>query len=291
MNLECLGFVGLGEMGQPMATKIAGGGFDLVVYDKAGSAKRAPAGARPVETLAQIAEVTDSIFLSLPGGPAVIAVAEGLAALPERRVTTVIDLSTIGPTKAREAAALLGSTGITYVDAPVSGGKAGAKAGTITVMWAGPKDVLDTHRKVMESFSKNLFHVGPNPGQGQAMKLLNNFLSGTAMVATSEAMAFGLSQGLVMETMLDVVNVSTGRNSATSDKFPNRIATGTFDAGFKTTLLTKDISLFLENACAAGTPSAVAGTVADLWRRCDEAMPDSDFTRIYEFLSGREQDQ
>ena len=94
-----------------------------------------------------------------------------------------------------------------------------------------------------------------------------------------------------METMLDVVNVSTGRNSATSDKFPNRIATGTYDAGFKTTLLTKDISLFLENARAAGTPLAVAGTVADLWRRCDEAMPDSDFTRIYEFLSGREQDQ
>ena len=158
-------------------------------------------------------------------------------------------------------------------------------------MWAGPKDVLDTHRKVMESFSKNLFHVGPNPGQGQAMKLLNNFLSGTAMVATSEAMAFGLSQSLEMETMLDVVNVSTGRNSATSDKFPNRIATGTYDAGCKTTLLTKDISLFLENARAAGTPSAVAGTVADLWRRCDEVMPDSDFTRIYEFLSGREQDQ
>jgi 3-hydroxyisobutyrate dehydrogenase len=141
----------------------------------------------------------------------------------------------------------------------------------------------------MESFSKNLFHVGPNPGQGQAMKLLNNFLSGTAMAATSEAMAFALSQGLEMETMLDVVNVSTGRNSATSDKFPNRIATGTYDAGFKTALLTKDIRLFLENARAAGTPSKVAATVAEQWRRCDEAMPDSDFTRIYEFLSEKDQ--
>jgi 3-hydroxyisobutyrate dehydrogenase len=82
-----------------------------------------------------------------------------------------------------------------------------------------------------------------------------------------------------------VVNVSTGRNSATSDKFPKRILTGTYDAGFKTKLLTKDVGLFLENAKAAGTPTAVAETIAGLWRRCDEALPDSDFTRIYEFLT------
>ena len=284
MNLECLGFVGLGEMGGPMAAKIAGGGFDLVVYDKAGSAKRAPAGARPVETLAQIAEVTDSIFLSLPGGPAVIAVAEGLAALPERRVTTVIDLSTIGPTKAREAAALLGSTGITYVDAPVSGGKAGAKAGTITVMWAGPAAELERHRTVLMSFCKNPFHVGENAGQGQALKILNNFLSGTAMAATSEAILYGLSQGLEMKTMLDVINVSTGQNTASRDKFPQRILTGTFDAGFKTALLAKDSRLFLDNARAAGTASEVAAVITDLWERCGGAMPDSDFTRIYQFI-------
>ena len=284
MNLECLGFVGLGEMGGPMAAKIAGGGFDLVVYDKVGSAKRAPAGARPVETLAQLAEVTDSIFLSLPGGPAVIAVAEGLAALPERRVTTVIDLSTIGPTKAREAAALLGSTGITYVDAPVSGGKAGAKAGTITVMWAGPAAELERHRTVLMSFCKNLFHVGENAGQGQALKILNNFLSGTAMAATSEAILYGLSQGLDMKTMLDVINVSTGQNTASRDKFPQRILTGTFAAGFKTALLAKDSRLFLDNARAAGTANEVAAVITDLWERCGGAMPDSDFTRIYQFI-------
>ena len=118
------------------------------------------------------------------------------------------------------------------------------------------------------------------------MKLLNNFLSATAMAATSEAVAFGLSHGLDMKTLLDVVNASTGRNTATADKFPNRILTGTYDAGFKTKLLTKDVGLFLDNAKAAGTPTAVAETVAGLWRRCDEALPDSDFTRIYEFIRG-----
>ncbi|MCH7936698.1 MAG: NAD(P)-dependent oxidoreductase [Proteobacteria bacterium] len=290
MTSPSLGFAGLGQMGGPMAANIAGGGFPLIVHDKAGTAERAPPGATAVDSLEALAAGAETLFLSLPDGPATLDVARDLAGMEDIAVKQVIDLSTIGPEAAREADGILGPAGIVYIDAPVSGGQAGAQAGTITVMWAGPEDVLETHRAVMKSFSKNLFHVGPHPGQGQAMKLLNNFLSGTAMAATSEAMAFGLSQGLEMETMLDVVNVSSGRNSATSDKFPNRIATGTYDAGFKTSLLTKDIGLFLENARAAGTPSAVAGTVAEQWRRCDEAMPDSDFTRIYDFLNRKDRD-
>jgi 3-hydroxyisobutyrate dehydrogenase-like beta-hydroxyacid dehydrogenase len=272
-----------------MAANIAGGGFSLSVYDKAGTAERTPEGADAVESLDALAGSVETLFLSLPDGPATLDLARDLAEMGDMGVKQVIDLSTIGPEAAQEADAILAAAGIVYIDAPVSGGQAGAKAGTITVMWAGPEDVLEAHRGVMASFSKNLFHVGPSPGQGQAMKLLNNFLSGTAMAATSEAIAYGLSQGLEMETMLDVVNVSTGRNTATSDKFPNRIATSTYDAGFKTRLLTKDIRLFLENAKAAGTPSEVAGTVAEQWRRCDEALPDSDFTRIYEFLSNKDQ--
>ena len=287
MTPKRFGFAGLGQMGGPMAANIAAGGFDISVYDKAGTAERAPQKTAAAESLKDLAQGADPIFLSLPDGPASVAVARDLAAMKDRRTAQVIDLSTIGPEAAKEADGILRPAGIQYIDAPVSGGQAGAKAGTITVMWAGPEDLLESHREVMMSFCKNLFHVGPAPGQGQAMKLLNNFLSATAMTATSEAMAFGLSQGLDMETMLDVVNVSTGRNSATSDKFPNRIVTGTYDAGFKTKLLTKDVRLFLENAQAAGTPSDVAQTIAELWRRCDQALPDSDFSRIYEFLTDK----
>ncbi len=280
------GFVGLGNMGGPMAANVAAAGFDLAVHDKAGSAALAPQGARPVDSLAELAAATDTVFLSLPDGPVSIAVATEIAAAPERAVSTVIDTSTIGIAAATDAHGILAEAGIAYIDAPVSGGSAGARAATISLMWAGPADLLDAHRAVCGALSKNIFHVGLRPGQGQAMKLLNNFLSATAMVATSEAVGFGLTRGLEMTTMLDVLNVSSGRNSATGDKFPNRIATGSYDAGFHTALMTKDAVLYLENARAAGVPDAVGALVAEIWQRCNEALPDSDFTRVYDFIRG-----
>jgi 3-hydroxyisobutyrate dehydrogenase-like beta-hydroxyacid dehydrogenase len=279
-----LGFIGLGQMGGPMATNIARAGFGLTVFDKAGTAERAPPGATHAESLEDAAARADTLFLSLPDGPVSIAVAQQIAAAPERRTTVVVDLSTIGPDAAREAAGILEAAGVTYIDAPVSGGQAGAAAGTITIMWAGPAVELERHRAVVAAFCKNPFHVGPEPGQGQALKLINNFLSGTAMAATSEAMLYGLSQGLDMTTMLDVVNVSTGVNSATRDKFPQRIVTESFDAGFKTALLTKDVTLYRDNARAAGTPHGLGEAVAELWQACNRDLPDSDFTRVYEFL-------
>ncbi|HIM76449.1 MAG TPA: NAD(P)-dependent oxidoreductase [Rhodospirillales bacterium] len=291
MSAMRFGFAGLGQMGGPMAANIVAAGFDLSVFDKAGTAERASDGAKPLESLDALAAVVDTLFLSLPDGPVTLAVARDLAALQDRAVSVVIDLSTIGLEAAKEAGQILADAGIQYIDAPVSGGQSGAIAGTITVMWGGPAEVLEIHRDVIMAIAKNLFHVGDQAGHGQTVKLLNNFLSGTAMAATSEAVAFGLSQGIEMKSLLDVVNVSTGRNTATSDKFPNRVLTGSYDAGFKTKLLTKDVGLFLDNAKAAGTPTAVAETVVDLWRRCDAALPDSDFTRIYEFLTEKDPDQ
>jgi 3-hydroxyisobutyrate dehydrogenase-like beta-hydroxyacid dehydrogenase len=279
-----LGFIGLGQMGGPMAANIAKAGFRLTVFDKAGTAARAPAGAELAVSVEDAAAQAQTLFLSLPDGRVSIAVAGQIAAAPERATTVVVDLSTIGPEAAREAAGILSAAGVTYIDAPVSGGQAGAVAGTITIMWAGPGAELDRHRAAIAAFCKNPFHVGEAPGQGQALKLINNFLSGTAMAATSEAMLYGLSQGLDMTTMLDVVNVSTGVNSATRDKFPQRIVTGSFDAGFKTALLAKDVALYLDNARASGAPHDLGDVVATLWQACDQALPGSDFTRVYEFL-------
>ncbi len=121
-------------------------------------------------------------------------------------------------------------------------------------------------------------------GSGQALKIINNFLSGTAMAATSEAVLYGLAQGLDMETMLEVINVSTGANSATRNQFPDRVATGSFDAGFKTKLLAKDIRLYLDNARAAQVSVTLGAAVSEVWTRCDKALPDSDFTRVYQFI-------
>jgi 3-hydroxyisobutyrate dehydrogenase-like beta-hydroxyacid dehydrogenase len=145
--------------------------------------------------------------------------------------------------------------------------------------------VFESHRDVLASFAGNVFHVGEQAGQGQAMKLLNNFLSATALAATSEAFAFGQAYGLDLETMLDVVNVSTGRNSATYDKFPNRVLTGTYDTGFHTRLMAKDVRLFNSVAGEVGTPHEVSMAVGAVWNACEDAMPASDFSEIWKFVS------
>jgi 3-hydroxyisobutyrate dehydrogenase-like beta-hydroxyacid dehydrogenase len=283
------GFIGLGQMGGPMAANIATKGFPLTVFDKAGTQGLAPEGATPAPDAAAVARAADTVFLSLPDGRISCAVVAEIAAVKGRRAGVVIDLSTVGPEAARAAAETCAAAGIVYIDAPVSGGQAGARAGTITVMLAGPGDVVAAHDDVLRAFAKNPFHVGHEPGQGQALKILNNFLSGTAMAATSEAILYGLSQGLDMKVMLDVVNVSTGRNSATADKFPNRILTGTFDAGFATALLAKDVNLYMENARRAGVPTRVGRVVTDIWDGADAALPGSDFTRVFEFIRDGEE--
>jgi 3-hydroxyisobutyrate dehydrogenase len=278
-----LGFVGLGQMGSPMATRIAAAGFELVCFDAAGTAERLPAGATAAASVADVAARADTMFLSLPDGDASLAVAGAVAAAAGRRVRTVIDLSTIGPAVAADVAELLAPIGVVYADGPVSGGVPGARAGTISLMFSGPRAVLDDHRAVLDSFAK-AFAVGLHAGQGQTMKLVNNFLSATALAATSEALALGEAHGLDMSVMLEVLNASTGRNSATADKFPNRVLPGTFDAGFRTGLMAKDLRLYGRAAAAAGTADAVGAVVSDVWQQADAALPGSDFTRIWEFV-------
>ncbi|NQW00007.1 MAG: NAD(P)-dependent oxidoreductase [Rhodospirillales bacterium] len=282
-----LGFIGLGQMGGPMAENISGFGLPLHVFDAAGTTERTPAAGLACESVDDVAAKAETIFLSLPDGPVSCAVAGAIAASANRVTTVIVDLSTVGPDAARQAGEICAAAGITYIDAPVSGGALGAKAGSITIMWAGPEAEFTRHQPVMASFSKNQFHVGDQPGQGQALKILNNFLSATAMAATSEAMLFGLSQGLDMKVMLDVVNVSTGQNSASLDKFPKRILTETYDAGFKSALMAKDVKLYYENTRAAHTPGDVGGLISKLWNSFDEAQPGSDFTRVFEFIRDR----
>ena len=278
-----VGFIGLGQMGAPMAANIAKAGTALICYDKAGTEQRLPAAATAATSVAEVVGAADTVFLSLPDGAIVQSVAEEIAACTDRRATVIVDLSTIGLDAARAVAETLKTTGLTYIDAPVSGGKAGAVAGTITLMWGGPKAELDRHRPIIDAFCGNPFHVGDEPGQGQAVKLLNNFLSATALAATSEAVLFGQSQGLDMKTILDVVNVSTGMNTATRDKFPSQVLTGTFAAGFFAELLNKDVQLYRNNAEAAGTPLRIGSEVARVWQDCvDQLEPQSDFTLIYE---------
>lgn len=287
MGAPRIGFIGLGKMGGPMAANVAGAFPGLICFDAAGTSERTPPDAVAAESIAEVAQRCETVLLSVPDGAATLAVVAALQATERRSVRTVIDLSTIGPAAATEAAAALAAGGVDYCDGPVSGGAAGARAATISLMFAGPTDALDANRIVLESFTGNIFHVGQRAGQGQAMKLLNNFLSATALAATSEALAFGVAHDLDMATMVAVLNVSTGRNSATVDKFPNRIITGGYDAGFSTAHMTKDVGLFESGATAAGTDHRVAGAVTATWREADAAMPGSDFTEIWKFVRDR----
>ncbi|MGZ8687707.1 MAG: NAD(P)-dependent oxidoreductase, partial [Gaiellaceae bacterium] len=278
------GFVGLGNMGGPMAANLSSTGADVVVFDAAGTAERAPVGADPAASLADLAGRADTVFLSLPDGDAVVDVLAQLGGAPDRAVSTVVDLSTVGIGVAQRAFAEARAMGLAYVDAPVSGGRSGAVEATISVMWAGPADVLEAHRPALEAMARHIFHVGTEAGQGQALKLLNNFLSATATAATGEAVVFGLSQGLDMKMILDVVNVSTGRSYASEDKYVNRVLSGTFDSGFATHLMAKDIRLFSEAASAACTAHDLGVAVMALWDALEARMPGSDHTEVFTFL-------
>jgi 3-hydroxyisobutyrate dehydrogenase-like beta-hydroxyacid dehydrogenase len=284
MSARRLGFIGLGNMGGPMAANLAAAGIALSVYDQAGTGDRAPEDAHRADSAAEVAAASGTVLLSLPDGDVSRSVAREIAGAPGRTASVVIDFSTIGLDASRDVHALLAEAGIAYIDAPVSGGTRGAKNGTLTVIWGGPADIMAANRAALDAVAGNVFHVGDHPGQGQAMKLLNNYLSAVAMAATSEAIAFGLSQELDFATMLEVINVSTGRNEASADKFPSRILSGTYDAGFHMALMTKDVVLYLESARQTGSPVAVGEPVVALWRQADDAMPGADFTRIFDFV-------
>lgn len=281
-----IGFVGLGQMGEPMAAFIAKGPTPLICYDTVSGL--APEGAREMDSLGAVIAGADTIFLSLPDGKIVNAVATQIAAMEDVAGKVIIDMSTIGPAAAKEAAATLTGAGMIFVDAPVSGGRQGALKASITIIWAGSEAEFTRHRPVIDLFCANAFHVGEEPGQGQAVKLLNNFLSATAMAASSEAVLFGLSHGVEMKSIIDVVKVSTGNNTAIADKFPNRIMTETYDAGFFAELLNKDVRLYSQFVEEAGTSNLMGTRVAEIWQEVEDTLPPlSDFTRVYQVLADR----
>ena len=282
-----IGWIGLGSMGNRMAKNLAKNGYQMLVTDKMDTSA-APQSAHVATTNSEVISEANILILSIPAGPDTLEITQEILNSPSSSVEIVIDTSTIGIPDAKKAAELLSKKGIEYVDAPVSGGIAGADSATLAVMVGCKEDIFEKVQPILKCIGANIFHVGPNPGQGQTVKLLNNFLSATAMAATSEAMAFGTANGLEMKAMLDVVNVSSGRNTATMDKFPNRISNEAFDGGFATKMMAKDVRLYVENVTRSKTASKIAPLVAAQFAALEEAEPGSDFTRIYPFVRDHE---
>jgi 3-hydroxyisobutyrate dehydrogenase len=278
-----VGFVGLGNMGGVLAANLVAAGHEVVAHDALGP-HRAPAGSSYGPDVAEVARRTDVLVLSLPDGAASEQVARDIVAVDDRRVRHVVDTSTIGVAAARAVAELLAKEQVGYVDAPVSGGVAGAKARTLTVMYAGSDEDCAQVQEVLAGLSDRRHRVGARPGMAQALKLANNFLSATALAATSEAIAFGVAAGLDLATMLDVLNGSSGRSAATEDKFPHHVLTGRYAAGFTNSLMSKDVQLYLREAGERGGP--VGDAVGALWERFAQLEPGVDFTRIYPYVEG-----
>jgi 3-hydroxyisobutyrate dehydrogenase-like beta-hydroxyacid dehydrogenase len=253
-------------MGGRMARRMIAAGHRLTIFDTSDAAAKplVDLGAERAGSPADVASACEIVMASLPTPAVVHSVALGPNGIAEgKRVKVFVDMSTTGATYAKRIAEGLAPNGITAVDAPVSGGLAGAEKGTLAVMVSGPEELLPRLRPVLEPCG-TVFFVGRQPGQGQTMKLLNNLLSATALAISSEAVVLGVKAGLDAQQILDVINAGTGRNSATADKFPRFVLPRTFDAGFAIGLFNKDIRLCLEEADALGVPMVVGTAVRQL---------------------------
>src|SRR6195256_3229087 len=276
-----IGFIGLGKMGFPMAHRLIEAGHKLVVHDQRKEAvdQLVALGAQAASSPKDVADRVETVLASLPSLQASLDVATGKNGVIEGiRVKRFVDLSTVGSQMAVRIHDLLAKRNIVQIDSPVSGGVGGAEKGTLAVMVSGPRADFDAIKPALDVIGK-VFFIGEKPGSGQTMKLANNLLSATAVVATSEAVVMGVKAGLDPAVMIDVINAGSGMNTASRDKFPRSILPRTFNFGFATGLMVKDVRLCLEEMKSLGLSMEVAEAVGRLWETVIRDLgPDSDFT-------------
>jgi 3-hydroxyisobutyrate dehydrogenase-like beta-hydroxyacid dehydrogenase len=285
-----IGFIGLGNMGRPMARRLIEAGHSLVVYDTRNDAT-APLvalGAKLASSPQDVADRVETVMASLPEPHVVTKVGTGDGGVIHgKRVKRFIDLSTTGSRVAIEIAATLAKKSIVQIDAPVSGGVAGAEKGTLAVMVSGPSAEIALVKDALAVFGK-VFVIGEKPGMGQTMKLANNVLSACNMAASCEAVVLAAKSGIDPKVAVDVMNAGSGRNSATSDKWPREMLPRTFNWGFATALMTKDVRLALAEMKDLGVPHDIMDAVGRAWETCiAEIGPDKDFTTIIQPVEKR----
>ena len=275
---EC-GFVGLGRMGGPMAQRLLAAGHRVFAYDvsEAACAAMAKHGAEIVPSARTVADTAPVVFLSLPNPQIVLDTVLGAQGLASgSRLKVCVDLSTSGPEAAIQLAAGLAKRDIATLEAPVSGGIKGAREGTLSLMVSGPLTAWQRVSPLLETLGRP-FYMGTRAGAGQTMKLVNNLLGACAIAITAEGMTHGglfhvntglfTKAGLDPSRMIEVLNVSSGRSSATQDKWPRAVLTRTFDFGFTAGLCLKDVRLCLAAARSLAVPLGVGTAVSELLER------------------------
>ncbi len=278
-----IGIVGLGQMGLAMGMTLAARGFQVVGCD-VNAARRETAGDRGIEShgLPGLAHRADFVILSLPLARHVSDVVSGLDGLLAhlKAGAVIIDTSTSEPAVSRRLAAEAETHGIGFLDAPVSGGPAGAASGTLTMMVGGTSETVTKSRPLLDALAAKVIHVGPT-GAGNVAKLVNNLLVAINLLTVAEAVRLAEASGVPAHNALNVVNMASGRSAVTEVNYPRWILSDAFDSGFTMGLMRKDVQLALALAVEAGTDLPVSELVARLWNDSVPALADGeDFNRI-----------
>lgn len=252
-----IGYLGIGNMGLPMAGKVLDAGHELWVYDVREEAMRPllERQARRVASPKELADTCDTVFVSLPTLAIfrrVLSDANGL--LAGSAIKTLVNTCTVGQPFVGKVQALCAARGVTVIDAPISGGPAGARAGTLAVMVSGDAGKVTELMPVFRAWGKTIVVAGDTPGVAQIMKLTNNVLCAVAFVATSEAMTMSGRAGIPADAMLEILNNGSGRNFATMSLFPQAVLPGTYDYGATIEILMKDVDLAIEQGEELGVP-------------------------------------
>jgi 3-hydroxyisobutyrate dehydrogenase len=267
-----IGFIGLGNMGFPMASRLVAAGYSLSVHDVKSDLQAAflkGRNATGVHTPAEAAKHSDLVITMLPDGKAVSAVvlgAEGAAGMIDVMApgTILIDMSSAAPMGTKKLGRLLASREVQMVDAPVSGGVPKAKNGELAIIAGGRADVVERCRPIFEVLGSRIFHSG-SLGSGHAVKALNNMCSAAGLIAAAEVLLVGQKFGVNPRVMNSILNASTGRNNTTENKMAQYVFSRSFSSGFSLDLMVKDLTTATDLAREMGIPALFSSTCRELW--------------------------
>jgi putative dehydrogenase len=293
-----IGFVGLGVMGRPMAANLVRAGYACTVYDinPAAMTQLASLGARPAETVAEVAGVSD-IFITMVVNDAqmgAILFEPGNAAQAFAPGTTVIGMSTMSRAFAQDAAARLEQIGVAYLDAPVSGGEVGATAGELSIMAGGPDEVFERCRAALEVLGANIYHVGKSVGDGQAVKMINQLMVCVHNAIAAEALTFGARLGLDQTLLLEIIGHSAGNSWIFSNRGPRMVERAFTPPKSALHILVKDLGFVIEAANSLGHPLVLGSATHQIYKTAVaqglKDLDDSVLIKLAEQLAGMRQE-
>jgi 3-hydroxyisobutyrate dehydrogenase len=285
-----IGFIGLGLMGKPMARNLMRAGFALTIFARHPEKVQdlVAAGATLAPSSRAVGEASEVVITMLPDSPEVNEVVLGPDGVLEgaRSGQIIIDMSTIAPEASRALARRCAGRGVTFLDAPVSGGSNGAEAGTLAIMVGGDEATFEACRPLFEAMGskEKIFYVGPS-GAGEVVKLANNVLCGVIAAGTAEALVMGVKAGVSTEMLAKIIGVSSGASTQLGAVFPIRVFNDSFAPGFMTDLLYKDLGLALDLGAHNGVPLELTALTRELYARSREAgYGRADYTALIKLL-------